>query len=342
MHLTRADGAGTIADLETDSNGGFELPDLPAGEYRIKVSKPNYVPSTVPLRVGTAFSGSFVVRLIRCGVITGHALDAEGQGVRNATVFAMSLSSERGTLRPFARFERGHQARVNENGEYRLFNLPPGEYAVAVTYGASTVVVGGTGGAQVGASGSGVVYYPAGSQPRMFTVSGGEEYRGIDFSVVPGALFRVSGKVDVTPSQSGFWLALTSVNQPAFATAVTGAGEDGSFHFTEFPPDHTLCLPQGPRTHGDRSDLCRIKTRCLDEQKSRWEGMSTVSRLRFGRRGPLPFFCATRLREITPVRPLWSCRFLRWKTGRRISTAQSKLDSSSRRARRNSRLPVIH
>ncbi|MDQ2711545.1 MAG: carboxypeptidase regulatory-like domain-containing protein [Acidobacteriota bacterium] len=246
IHVVRTGSGETIADLETESNGSFEVPELPAGEYRIEVSKPNYVGATLPLRVGGEVSGSFVARLIRCGVITGHVLDSEGQPVHGATLFATSRPSEGGALRPFARFERGHEAQVDGNGEYRLFNLPPGQYAVAVTYGASTVVVGGTGGAQAGATGSGVLYYPASSQPQLFTVSGSEEYRGIDFSIVPGALYRVTGKVDVSPPQSGFWLALTSVNQPAFATAVAQAGEDGTFHFEGIPPGSYTVFASGP------------------------------------------------------------------------------------------------
>lgn len=161
----------------------------------------------------------------------------------------MSRPSEGGPLRPFARFERGHQAHVDENGEYRLFNLPPGQYAVAVIYGASTVVVGSTGSSQIGSTGSGVLYYPVGSQPRMFELSGGEDYHDVDFSISPTALHRVSGKIDLAALQSGYWLALTSENQSAFATAVTQAADDGSFHFEGIPAGSYWLFAFGP-SHG--------------------------------------------------------------------------------------------
>ena len=249
VRVLRLGAAELIADLESNSNGRLELPDLPSGDYRIEVSKPNYLTTTLQVRVANGTSGSLVAHIIRCGAISGRVIDAEGQAVRSATVFAMTRRSERGPLQPFAKFERGHEAHVEENGEYRLFNLPPGPYAVAVTYGASTVVVGSTGGSQIGSAGSGVLYYPVGAQPRIFEVSGGEEYHDVDFSIAPSALHRVSGKVDLAAPQLGYWLALTSESQPVFTTAVTQATEDGSFHFEGIPAGSYLLFASGP-SHG--------------------------------------------------------------------------------------------
>jgi hypothetical protein len=157
VRVTPANGSELVADLETESDGSFRLPELPPAVYRIEVSKPNYLPVRLEVRIGNGASGLLAARLIRCGVISGRVLDAQGQPVRSATIFALSRQSDAGPLRPFARSEHGHQARVDNNGEYRLFNLPPGQYAIAVTYGASTVMVGSTGDTQAGPAGSGVL-----------------------------------------------------------------------------------------------------------------------------------------------------------------------------------------
>jgi len=234
-------GSEVMAELETNSDGRFELPDLPAGDYRLEVSKPNYQAATLKLP-----ADPLIVRLVRFGVISGHVLDADGKAVSSATVFAMRRQGDSGPWRPFAPYERGHQALVDENGEYRLFNLPPGQYAAEVTYGASKRVVSQTGQAQAGALGSGVSYYPSNSEPRIFSVSGGEDYSDIDFSIAPGALYQVSGKLDLETPKRGFWLALTSQAQPAFATAMTAANDDGSFHFSGIPPGSYWLSAAGP------------------------------------------------------------------------------------------------
>jgi hypothetical protein len=249
IRVSRDGSSDLVADLETNLNGSFEIPDLAAGTYRLEVSKANYLPTTLAVRAGKGASISLVARLIRCAVISGRVLDSDGKAVPSATVFAMSRPSDAYPMRPFAGFERGHESRVHENGEYRLFNLPPGQYAVAVSYGASTVMVGSTGASQAGPVGSGTLYYPVNSQPRLFLVSGGEEYRDVDFSIAPNALFRISGKIDLAAPQPGFWLALTSQSEPTLATAMTEAGKEGSFSFEGIPPGSYFLFASGP-SHG--------------------------------------------------------------------------------------------
>jgi hypothetical protein len=247
VQVVRAGASDLVADLESDSGGHFELPPLAAGDYRIKISKPNYVAAVLELHGPSGGSKPLVARLVRCGVITGHVLDSAGQPVADATVFAVSRVAN-GVFRPFARNEQGHQAQVDAQGQYRLFNLPPGEYGVAVTYGASTQTVGSTGDAHLGASGSGVVYYPRNSQPRLFSIKCGTEYSDIDFSLTPGTLCRVSGKVETASPQAGFWLGLTSIDQPSFATAVAQADANGEFHFEGVPTGSYTLFASGPST----------------------------------------------------------------------------------------------
>jgi hypothetical protein len=58
------------------------------------------------------------------------------------------------------------------------------------------------------ATGSGVLFFPSNSKPRIFEISSGDEHSGIDFAVVPSGLYRVRGKVESPDSRTGFWLAL--------------------------------------------------------------------------------------------------------------------------------------
>ena len=76
------------ADLETDAEGRFQTPEIPDGEYRIAISKPNY--AAVSLNLNTNGGSALAVRLIRGGAIQGRVTDRDGQPVASASVFAMS------------------------------------------------------------------------------------------------------------------------------------------------------------------------------------------------------------------------------------------------------------
>ncbi len=223
-----------VADLDTDGDGRFRAPDLAPGEYRLEISKRNYIGATVHIRTG---GGSLFVRLVRCGVISGQIADQQGQPVTGAYVFAM----------PFARAAAAGHALVDDLGRYRLYDLPPGRYAVAVAYGASTMAVGSTGSAAaLPEAGSGVLFYPDNTQPRFFAISGGEEHRNIDFTLTPATLASISGKVEHAFPDGRFWLALTPVGQPALAAAVTQAQPDGSFQFQGIPTGSYYLFAAGP------------------------------------------------------------------------------------------------
>ena len=182
------------AHLETDSSGRFRAPGLGDGEYRIEATKANFVGATVRL---ASIAGGLLIRLVRCGVITGQVVDAQGQPILGVAVYAMPKPLN-GPLMPYSAPAAGSYTRVDERGQYRLHGLPPGEYAVVAAYGASTSMFGSTGGAEVRSGiGSGVQVYPSNLRPQFFTVAGGELYRNIDFSIVPAGLHNLSGKVEL-------------------------------------------------------------------------------------------------------------------------------------------------
>ena len=180
------------AHLETDSSGRFRAPGLGDGEYRIEATKANFVGATVRL---ASLAGGLLIRLVRCGVITGQVVDAQGQPILGVAVYAMPKPVS-GPLMPLSGQVPGRQTRVDERGQYRLHGLPPGEYAVVAAYGASTAMFGSSGGAEVRSGiGSGVQVYPSNLRPQFFAVAGGELYRNIDFSITPPGLHNLSGKV---------------------------------------------------------------------------------------------------------------------------------------------------
>jgi len=250
VRISRSGAAGLAADLETNAAGRFRAPDLAGGEYHLEVTKPNYVSAS--LRVRQPGAATLLIRLVRCGVISGQVTDLEQHPIRGASIFAMVSEAEGKPFRPFG----SQLAQVDDHGQYRLYNLPPGRYAIAVSYGASTLSVGSSGSTAVNPRvGSGVRFYPDNARPQFFSISGGEDFRGVDFTIAPAALFSVSGRVEPPESKGEFWLALASPEQPALAVAVTIAKTDGQFQFEGIPPGSYHLFASGPAEGWGRGAL---------------------------------------------------------------------------------------
>jgi Carboxypeptidase regulatory-like domain len=246
IQLARDGASQLIADLETDSSGQFALPNLTSGTYRLDVSKPGYVKTTMRLQVSADEQGPLLIRLVRCGVISGRVLDGQGEPLLSATVYAINVDQDGTLRRPTTDLSPANMTRVDPNGAYRLYDLKPGKYLVAITYGASSAMAGMTGSSTASTAGSGFILLPSNNEPRMFTISGGEEYKDNDYSVTPGQLVRLSGYIETAGKRSRFLVAVTSPVQPLFATAVAYADETGHFQLGGIPAGNYLLLVSGP------------------------------------------------------------------------------------------------
>lgn len=228
------------ADLESDTDGRFDAPELDPGEYRVEVGKPGYARVRVTVVVRTGATASVNLRIAQFGSISGRVTDAAGHSIEGARVLPVNRA-----LRPF--IGSVAPARVSSTGEYRIYNLPPGQYAVAVSYGASPFAVGSSGHKITPASaGSGAQLHPSNAHPQWFTIDGGEEYRGIDFTIPPIGRTSVAGQVNKPSPNAQFWVALASVDFPGLATAVTPAEQDGSFRFDGISSGSYFVFAAGP------------------------------------------------------------------------------------------------
>jgi protocatechuate 3,4-dioxygenase beta subunit len=229
MQIAKLGVAELVADIESDGNGKFEPVDLEDGDYVIRVLKANYIQTNIRMRAGSLGEG-LLIRLVRCGSISGRVTDLSGAPVANAFIFAL------GGTQPV-------DVVTDANGEYRFFGLKPGKYRIAAAYGQPTQAVARTGEPpKLGPSGSGVAFYP-----EELSIVSGDEHVHIDFSLAPSALFRVSGRVDAQDIGTGdFWVALAPVKSPEIASSVAIAGNDGSFHFEGIRPGSFYLFVSGP------------------------------------------------------------------------------------------------
>jgi len=224
------------ADLDTDREGRVHATGLAAGEYTVEVAKPNYITTSLKLRVP---ANGLVVRLVRYGAIGGQILDSRGQPAP-AYIHAPGGRSVGGTriavlTRPPGTDELRllREAYVEEAGRYRVHDLTPGEYAIGLWYDGLK-------------DGSGLQLYPDNLHPRFFAISGGEEIGNIDFQIQSNAGYRVSGHVDLPQGKQQFALAMGLPGQPALPIAQTLTNNQGDFQFEKIPPGTYDLFAGGP------------------------------------------------------------------------------------------------
>ena len=224
------------ADLETDRDGRFRAEGLAAGEYSVEVSKPNFVTATLKLRVPLA---GLELRLVRYAVIAGQARDADGKPLEGRVFSPTGRTTGSARIailvkRPGSEeLEAVRTVALAEGGRYRIFDLPPGRYAVGLWWAGLS-------------AGSGAQLYPDNANPRFFTVSGGEDYRDVDFTLMPGASFSVSGKIEMPKENTPFSLALGLPEQPTLPIAQMVTERDGTFRFDKIPSGTYDLFVAGP------------------------------------------------------------------------------------------------
>ena len=135
------------------------------------------------------------------------------------------------------------------------------------------MIAGSNGSASPSAGvGSGVLFFPNNARPRLFTVSGGEDFQDVNFMVLPSPLYAVSGKVELPAEKAKFWVALTDVEQTAFATAVARAGDDGTFRFEGIPAGSYHLFATGPVQGYGGGAQCWARSLFSDGRASRSPG----------------------------------------------------------------------
>jgi hypothetical protein len=201
----------------TDAQGRFEIKELPAGRYSMSASKGGFVTlqygqrrpseSGTPIELGEGQAlDKITIALPRGSVLGGRITDEFGEPVANASVTAWRYGYQGGTRRIMP--AQGSNARdtTDDQGSFRLFGLPPGEYYVSATLrGTGPEVTDPMG----EASGYGNTYFPGTTsmaEAARVTLSVSQENTGVHFALIATRMVRVSGQVimsDGLPATSG-------------------------------------------------------------------------------------------------------------------------------------------
>jgi hypothetical protein len=226
------------ADLDTDREGIARASGLPPGEYNVTVVKSNYVSAQVRVRVP---SERITVRLVHYGIISGQVMDSKGRpaqariiapGGRTAGGCRISILAKSDGPGGFTQLRETY---LDEDARFRIYDLPPGHYAIGLYYDNLP-------------DGSGMMIYPDTEHPRLFAIGGGEEHRGVDFTIPSRPAVQISGHVIQPKPKMRFFVALGSPGQPMLPIAETVAKDDGSFAFERVPAGTYDLFVSGPDT----------------------------------------------------------------------------------------------
>jgi beta-lactamase regulating signal transducer with metallopeptidase domain/protocatechuate 3,4-dioxygenase beta subunit len=176
----------------SDRDGRFAIRNVPGGEYRVRAEREGFFGDAASenfpsVTVTPNQSAETTVLLSSGGVMSGRVLDAAGRPVQDANVDALALTYENG----YPVLRAAVTKTTDDQGEYRLFWLVPGEYYIQVTVPASP----GSGGQPLR------TFYPAAmdtSGATPLVVRSDDKLSGLDIQVKTSRLPRLSGVVTTT------------------------------------------------------------------------------------------------------------------------------------------------
>ncbi len=243
----------------TDAQGRYEFKDLPAGRFSLSVSKSGFVTmqygQSRPFEPGRPIEltdGQVLekadVALPRGSAVQGHILDEFGDPVADASVTAMRMqyAGGRRRLTPM-----GRASVTNDQGYFRVFGLPPGEYYVSASVRTINTMVmdmlGGSGGGPSGSnnnSGYAASYYPGTASPaeaQRITLAVGQELSGADIQLQPVKLAKITGMASGSDGRamSGALVMLMPTMKEAIALVPGGTSrtdKDGNFTLNGVAP----------------------------------------------------------------------------------------------------------
>ena len=237
----------------TDSEGRFVIKDLPAGRFLVTANKGSFVsaqfgsrrpedPGTpIDLADGqTAEKVNFI--LSRGSVITGRIVDDGGEPVSATQVVAMRYAFASGGKRLVPANGEGNFRATDDQGNFRLYGLPAGEYYISATYRSFNSMMPGMNNTE--ADGYAPTYFPGttsiGEATRV-TVKANQETTA-SFAMVIARLARIRGRAMNSSGQpaGGVSLMLTPAD-PAGTMMMTTMGNamvagDGTFQFANVAP----------------------------------------------------------------------------------------------------------
>ncbi|HKW00755.1 MAG TPA: carboxypeptidase-like regulatory domain-containing protein [Vicinamibacterales bacterium] len=128
----------------TDDQGRFTFPDLPAGKYTLSGARPAYVNAyygarqswrgpASPIVLADGQQLTVAMRMTHGAVVAGTLFDSLGRPQPNARVMAVQFRMVAGERQVQVQLAGNFNGQTDDRGTYRIYGLPPGEYAIAAS-----------------------------------------------------------------------------------------------------------------------------------------------------------------------------------------------------------------
>jgi hypothetical protein len=238
----------------TDEQGRFLFEDTPPGSYDLEVSRDGYVDAIygqkrigAPGAILTLTSGQrmndLVFKLAHTAAISGHVFDEDGEPIAKATVITYRASKRLGKEQEIGE----DPILTNDLGEFRIFDLAPGRYYIAVNYRPEDPFHrdAPTSNQKLN-TGYLPSYYPNTVDPakaQAISIGPGDEIRPVDFFLRASRFVTVRGRVICDLLGNSVESGRVSLNPqgPGLAQALQGLEDnfrpkDGSFVLRNVPP----------------------------------------------------------------------------------------------------------
>jgi len=254
----------------TDDGGRYEFKEVKAGRYTINATKNSYISlsygQTRPLEGGTPLEikdGQTVERvdfsLPRGAVITGRIFDEFGEPLSDVMVAPMRYQFVQGKRTLVG---AGRQATTDDNGEFRLFGVGPGQYYLQATWRSN---MGFNPGAE-NQPAYAPMFFPGvveASDAQRFTIGVSQQLNDLVMTLKPTKAVRISGTVMTSDGRpaTGMLNLMRVTTGMGFAGAVGGMiRPDGSFQLTGVAPgEYQLrTFPNGPSGPDSETALAKI------------------------------------------------------------------------------------
>ncbi len=201
----------------TDATGAFSFDGLPEGRYLLTATHQNYpqgsrqTRKSVEIKAGE-HAGSISLELTPGAVITGHVFDEDGDPLPGCYVQANVPANPN---------QPGGGSNDNQEGDYRIHDLPPGKYVISAhcNYPAFTPRPFSAGPNPPVSLAYPVQYYPLAPDPKSaqaIDLAPGVEKPGVDFRLRPMPVTQVrgviSGGADLRPD-NGLRIRLVPIDR---------------------------------------------------------------------------------------------------------------------------------
>ena len=242
--------------VSTDADGRWQLKNLPAGNYRVSISKGGYVDIAYgqqrPFEAGKVLElaeaqaiEKLDVTLPRAGVITGRVVDEFGEPLTGARVQPMRYRYVGGQRRLTP---MGIGDSTDDIGQFRLHGLAPGEYFVSAQMSAGLMF-----GQSDDRMGYGTTYFPGTAvqaEAQRVRVAVGQETSQINIAMATSRVATISGSAVSSsgrPITRGMLMLSTSAGGATMTTMGTSLKPDGTFLFSNIAPgDYRIQVQHTP------------------------------------------------------------------------------------------------